>query len=371
MMNTRKIVFVIPSLSIGGAERVAVRMANYWSNMGCSISILTFDDGGSKPSYDIDDSIAHCALDIAGVSNGLTEGFLNNLDRVYRLRSVLNRMKPDVVISFMPTANVLTTLSGINTSWSVVVSEQADPSSYPLTRIWDLLRRWVYPLSSAFVGVSRPVLDYFSAPVQMKGTVIHNPVVPDRQEIGTLCSPENREPVICAMGRLEPAKGFDLLLRAFAQIHSHHPDWKLKVWGEGSERKKLEALRAELGLGKQVEFPGFTSKPFDKMKRSAFFVLSSRTEGFPNAPGEALACGLPVIAFDCTTGLSEIIRPGIDGELVPPEDVNALAEEMHVMVKDERQRRQYARRAPEVRNRLGTDAVMEDWNELISDVCRP
>lgn len=366
----KHIALIIPSLTAGGAERVAVRMANYWMEKKRDVTIFTFDDGSEPPFYDLVDAVDLHPLDLEGASTTFTERVLSNGKRIRRLRTALNQLSPDVVITFMPSANVLTILAGIGTSWPVVVTEHANPDLYPIVEAWDVLRRWTYPFAAAFVGVSRPVLEYFSSSVREKGVVIHNPVVPRREEVGTVPPPENREKVICAMGRLERQKGFDLLIRSFSKIKDLHPDWCLEVWGEGEQRQELETLKSELSLDERVAFPGLTKTPFEQMKRAAFFGLPSRSEGFGNVLAEALACGLPVVAFDCPSGPSEIVRPGVDGELVPPENVDAFAGTLHALIENKERRRQYARRAPEVRNRLGTDAVMDDWNKLISDVCR-
>ncbi|WP_251965831.1 glycosyltransferase family 4 protein [Salinibacter ruber] len=358
---------VIPSLTAGGAERVAARMANHWAGERRRITVFTFDDGSEPPFYELINAVDHRPLDVADVSTTLWEQVTNNVRRVFRLRSALNRVEPDVVIAFMPAANVLSVVAGIVTRWPVIVCEQDYPGLYSLKWIWRVLQQLTYPLADAFVGVSQQIVQYFSSIVR-KEKVIHNPVVPAKKEIGETPSSKERAPVICAMGRLVHQKGFDLLLRAFGKIEGEHPDWTLEIWGEGEQREELKNLRSQLGITDRVRLPGLTDEPFEKMKRAAFFVLSSRHEGFVNVVGEALACGLPVISFDCPTGPSEIIRPGIDGELVPPEDVTALAEAMHAMIENPDRRRRYGEQALEVRDRLGTDAVMQDWNRLVAEV---
>jgi len=365
----KHIALVIPELSAGGAERVALRMANYWTNEGRQVSLFTFDDGQEEPFYELEEAVSHQPLDIADVSTTFLERITNNIGRVQRLRSALTQASPDVVIAFMPPANVLTVWSGIGADWPVIVSEHNNPEVYPLGSIWDTLRHWTYPLADALVGVSKPIVQFFSDSVQ-NGRVIHNPVVPDKEEIGDIPDPEDRVSVICAMGSLTHQKGFDILLRAFAQIKDQHPNWTIEIWGEGEHRARLEALRDRLALEERVRLPGLTKKPFEKMKRASFFVLSSRYEGFGNVLAEALACGSPVVSFDCPSGPSEIVRPGIDGELIPTEDAGALAEAMHIMIEDSERRHNYARRAPEVRERLGKEVIMQEWSELIANACR-
>jgi glycosyltransferase involved in cell wall biosynthesis len=172
---------------------------------------------------------------------------------------------------------------------------------------------------------------------------------------------------IVAMGRLEPVKGFDLLLRAFAACRDRHPDWTLTILGDGKERQRLEALAKELGITAHVRLPGTVADPTPVLRRADLFVLSSRFEGFPNALLEAMALGVPVVATDCAGG---IVRHDVDGLLVPRDDPSALADAMAVLMDDEPRRLRLSERAADVITRFEVHHVMGIWETVIDDVLK-
>ena len=170
------------------------------------------------------------------------------------------------------------------------------------------------------------------------------------------------------MGRLTEQKGFDLLLTAFAKIALNHPNWQLLILGDGELRQQLEAQKDDLGLTNQVFFLGRVHNPFAILKHAKIFVMSSRFEGFPMAHGEAMTCGLPVIATDCPSGPGELIRDGIDGILVPNQDVKQLAIVMDNLMSDTIKRQYLAANTGAIIERFGLAKIMQDWENLITEV---
>jgi glycosyltransferase involved in cell wall biosynthesis len=173
---------------------------------------------------------------------------------------------------------------------------------------------------------------------------------------------------LVAVGRLVDQKGFDLLLPAFARIAGVHPDWNLVIWGEGSGRAELEALRDRLGLADRVRMPGLTRHPGEWVEDAALFVLSSRFESFGNVVTEAMAAGLPVVVTDCPWGPGEIVRHGVDGWLVPPEDVDALAGGLDRLIGDPTLRARLAAAAKRNVRRFARDNVMAMWDDLVTGI---
>jgi glycosyltransferase involved in cell wall biosynthesis len=357
----------ISSINYGGAERVISMMANYWAEKGWKITLLTFDNIMEIPFYELNSCIVHIPLCVAGDSLNLMSGIYNNLKRIQVLRSTIYKSKADAVISFMSTINVLSLLA---TRWldiPVIVSERNHPLKRSMGMGWEQLRQLTYPFADRIVVQTEMVKNFFPSQMQSLFCTIPNPVLlpPTQQESSDKLLDK---PSLVAIGRLHKQKGFDLLLQAFAKLKDLYPEWKLTILGEGSLRPELETLRNQLELGDRVHFLGLVKNVYAFLKQADIFVMSSRFEGFPNALCEAMACGLPVISTDCPSGPREIIRDGIDGLLVPNEDVSALAAAMDRLMSDEEDRKRLAVHAPEVTERFSLEKIMGTWEALLEQV---
>jgi GalNAc-alpha-(1->4)-GalNAc-alpha-(1->3)-diNAcBac-PP-undecaprenol alpha-1,4-N-acetyl-D-galactosaminyltransferase len=142
----------------------------------------------------------------------------------------------------------------------------------------------------------------------------------------------------------------------------------LSILGDGPERASLEALASRLGISSRTRFLGWVRDPGTVLSRGDLFVLSSRYEGFPNALLEAMSCGLPAVSFDCPSGPREIIRDGVDGILVPPQDVDSLSAAMDRLMSSPAERQVLASRAAEVNERFGLERVAKIWEDVIYDL---
>jgi GalNAc-alpha-(1->4)-GalNAc-alpha-(1->3)-diNAcBac-PP-undecaprenol alpha-1,4-N-acetyl-D-galactosaminyltransferase len=359
-----RITFVISTLQNGGAERVLVNMANYWAKRGHEVEIVSLASKSDAPFYELGEAVVYSPLSLAQKTTGALDFVGNNLRRIKVIREAIRRSNPDVVISFMDRMNVMVALATIGLDVPVVLSERNDPAQYKIGGLgWEWLRKLTYPLADSVVVQTHSALSYFSPGIRKRAAVIPNGVSFPAEAAAPFSSRHGGHKLV-AVGRLADQKGFDLLLSAFAQIRGQFPQWSLTVWGEGPERGALEKQRESLGLTGCVHFPGRTKTPFKEMKEADLLVLSSRYEGFPNALLEAMACGLAVISFDCPSGPGEIIRHDVDGVLVPPLDVNALAKAMSRLMGDAALRSALSARAKEVVQRFNMEGVMKKWEDV-------
>ena len=192
--------------------------------------------------------------------------------------------------------------------------------------------RHLFPTTDGVISVSRGVADdliKLGLP-EKRSHVIYNPIVNQtliEQSLAVTEHPwlqEKTTAVLVGVGRLEPQKDYQTLLRAVAIVNKRRP-CRLIILGEGREREALSSLANQLGIQPQLDMPGHVSNPFNYMRASDLFVLSSAWEGFGNVLAEALAVGTPVVSTDCPSGPSEILNNGEFGPLVAMQDPNALA----------------------------------------------
>ena len=347
----KNVLFVINSLTGGGAERVMatlLRHSEAWRHSH-KLSLALLDD--TPAAYSLPDWLPVTQLDTRG---GL-------LASILQLRALVRRSPPDVVLSFLTRANVSTCLALAGTGTPFVLSERVNTSAH-LPRglsgmVSRALVRLTYPRARHVIAVSQGVADDLTSAFGVREervSILSNPVdealICERAQDWTVPVPDG--PYVAAMGRLVPNKNFGLLVDAFARSGIAG---RLVIMGEGPERAALVRKIADLGLADRVSLPGFLENPFPVIARAQCYVLPSNAEGFPNGLVEAMALGVPVISTNCRSGPSEILaeRPrtpigGLEcaahGLLVPCDDRAALAEAL-LVYQDEARRLHFARAA--------------------------
>lgn len=294
-------------------------------------------------------------------------------------RSMIREVRPDVVVSFTKGPNVLTYLAlrGMGADrprWiaregnNIARSSREDGPARAARAIETALVRSAYRAADCVVANSARLATRLQETLGLQRDrlrVLHNPV--DFEAIHSRARelPNNapERPFILSAGRLTLQKGHDQLLRAFAGSR-HRDSHDLVIIGEGPERQALETLAAQLGVAQRVHFAGFVANPWAWMARAELFVLSSRWEGFPNALLEAMACGAPVLATDCSFGPGEIIEQGRNGWLVPPENCAALRDGMDALLASPDLRGRLAHEGALRAAEFRADAVLPEFDNL-------
>ena len=321
-MAREKIVIITRNMVGNGAERVIAQLANYFASQEKQCSIIMLND--DPVFYQLDPRIA-----VLPVGRKSDNKVLDKLMRYRQVRKLVLEQKPDMVLSMPEEIGVYVLLALLGTGLPVYVSERNNPWVMPDVKVTRILRTLMYPFAKGLIFQTEMAKSFFPDSVRGKGVVLKNPVDPGRipcQYTG------EREKVIVAAGRLSAQKNMPLLLKAFARFAPGHPEFKLRIFGEGELREELTALAASLNIGEKVEMPGRSTALLEKMNSAAMFVLSSDYEGMPNVLLEAMCMGMPCISTDCPSGgPRELIADGVNGLLVPVGDVEALHRAMERM----------------------------------------
>jgi len=353
--------FVSSSLGCGGAEGVMAGMCNEWSNRGVNVSLVTLRQDISD-HYSLAPNVKRSRVEFFWPSKNLFHRAWSQIKRWVRLRRAIQRTHPDVVIVFIDKTNIRVLLAMLGSKIPIIVSERCDPRMYQLGKTWGWLRKQLYPKAAAVVAQSESVATWLTGQAHASRVeVIPNGVRDPSTEIADETRSARQ---VIAMGRLCEEKGFDLLLQAWSKCRARET-WRLRIMGDGDLYESLEASIRTLGLSDSVSLEGKVDRPNPMLAQSQIFVMSSRTEGFPNALLEAMACGVPAISFDCPSGPANIIRHGVDGLLVENGNVDALAAALDRLIDDPTTRRQMSESAREVVERFSTQSVLARWEALI------
>jgi glycosyltransferase involved in cell wall biosynthesis len=367
-----RLVLIVPSLGGGGAERVMATLANAWAVRGAEVTLITLSSAVND-RYPLDRRVWRLALDVAGRSSNPVQAFGRNVVRVRALRRAIKAARPDAVISFVANTNALAMIAAMGLRVPVIVTERQFIGAEPSRLVWTVLRRVLYRRAAAVVAQTRRCADELEARVGRAVRVIANPVAPGTDNARPDPAPvaDGRMRTLLAVGRLVPAKGFDLLIEAFARVAERHPGWKLEILGEGPLREPLTQSIAMHGLLARIALPGFSPQVRQAMRRADLFVLSSRFEGLPNALLEAMAEGVACVSFDCTAGPRELITHGENGWLVPAEDVDGLAAAFDTLMQDDVLRARLGAHAREVRDLYSVSEILRQWDMLLASVMAP
>lgn len=359
---------MINSLAGGGAERVMCTLLRHSEperqEFDMTLALLDEEPAANAPPDWLEVRQLDCRMSLAR--------------SVMQVRQLFADVKPDVSLSFLTRANLSNVL---NARGPCIISERANTATHfrrdAKGAMSKALIRAIYPRATKIIAVSEGVAsglrDKFGVPAD-KLVAIANPVdvAAIQAKAGEASAFTMDEPYILAAGRMVPSKSFDMLIRAYA---ASGVAAKLLIAGEGELRADLEATVRECGVADRVVMPGFIANPYPLMRNAQMFVLSSNSEGFPNALVESMALGLPVIATNAPSGPSEILaeapRDSVKdltfaphGVLTPVGSVERMAEALRAMQDPER-RKAYGAKAAERAHSFGaTEAKNKYWNVI-------
>jgi glycosyltransferase involved in cell wall biosynthesis len=222
-----------------------------------------------------------------------------------------------------------------------------------------------YPRLDAVTALTEGTAAGYRELMGQRGRVvcIPNPAPSDQGQRTALDAP-----VVVAAGSLTRRKGFDRLLEAWARLAPRFPDWRLKIFGTGHRRPELEELIDKLGVRGSASLCGHSPRMLEELASASVFALTSRNEGFPMVLLEAMAVGLPVVAYDCPTGPRDIITDGVDGHVIPNGRTRLFVEALGALMEDASRRRRFSAAALESVTRYRIDTIGARWEALLGEL---
>ncbi|HEY6693519.1 MAG TPA: glycosyltransferase family 4 protein [Solirubrobacteraceae bacterium] len=278
----------------------------------------------------------------------------------------LRSLRADALITTRPAFNLLA--ARLAPRGVITVGQEHVHSAAHRPRLAVDIRRDYPKLDALTVLTRQDERDYgeLLAGARTRVARIPNPLSP-----GEPARADPAAKTVIAAGRLNTQKGFDLLIAAFAAVAAAAPDWRLRIYGSGPDRERLQAQIDALSLGGRVELMGRTQELGEAMAAGSIFVVSSRFEGFGMVLVEAMSHGLPVVSFDCRHGPHDIIRAGRDGILVPAEDVAALAAALLELIREPDRRRALGEAALRRSRDFDVATIGPDFEGLLATLGAP
>lgn len=330
-MQRRNIVFFIGDMSLpGGTEQACATVASGLQRAGHRVSVLSMH-GGHRSHFELDPAIS--------LSTVLAPGERRS-QRPYRvtraLRNYTTQRSIDVWIDAesVLASTSLPALIGIRRTH--VTWENFNASRHVGSYVRPIARRLAARNADRIIVLTEFDRQLWQRKYKPNAKITHIPnalnTVSDK--LLSQARPADREPVILASGRLCHQKGFDQLLHAWHKACDDFPSWTLRIIGDGPDKASLQQLCRHLQLDERVEWGGFQSDVAREYRRAGFFCLSSRFEGFGLVVIEAMAAGLPVVAFDCDAGPGEIVDHGETGLLIRDGDIEGMAEALKQAMAD-------------------------------------
>lgn len=365
-----KIMFFTLSLRNGGAERVVSVLANEMSKKD-DVSILTVHN--NVDHYKINDGIKRFYVDKDKWNE--KKRFKNKLKKVSIIRlikivKVIKEEKPNVIIAFLPLPSLYIMLakkySKTVRDTPIILSERCDPSREYSNKIIAHFMRKLYKQTDGFVFQTKEAKDFFASFVKCKTAIISNPI---NDSFLNYKKPKVRREVIVSCGRLEGQKNFRLLIESFADVVKKHPNYKLDIYGDGSQKDELLALAEKLNIADKVNLRGRVLDIAKEIFDASVFALSSDYEGMPNALMEAMALGIPCVSTDCPVGGPRaLIKNGYNGLLVKVGNKQQLAHAIVKLISDKKMATEMSKNGVEESKKYTIDNIMSEWKKIINDV---
>lgn len=363
-----------------GVERVMSDKMNWLAERGYKVTMVTYEQGMHPLAFALHQSIRHIDLDTRFFTVekfGYPQRFfmMQKMRRQFRtrLQALLDEIQPDIIVTTTYSIKLIDIILSVKSAAYRLIESHV--ACFTVKKVFDYRQKPL--LRSIASWYDKMILSKVSKAdclvALTKGDaadwihynsnviVIPNPVtyIPE-----TIMPHDGSGHRILCVGRLHEQKGFDLLIDAFKLIADSCPEWKIEIYGDGSDKASLIEKIQKCNLQERILIKAPTTTIYDEYQKSEFFVLSSRYEGYPLVLNEAMSCGIPCVAFRCKYGPEDAIVDGVNGLLVDNGDVEDLSQKMLWMVTHTKDRLCMGRKARESAFRYEKSVIMNLWTDL-------
>jgi len=360
--NRMHICFILPSLSIGGAEKVILQLMN---NISFKVSLILLEKDGPLEGQ-ISSIVSVYGLNKRNIRSAL-----------FPIIKLIHQIRPDILFTTSAhiNASILLIKFLLPNNMKYIVRESNMPSvnlrNSKKALILKYLYKWSYKHANAIVCPGSSIKKDLNAIVKLSDktfSIIPNPVDTKgiRKQLKTNIYIEKNNGCyhLLAAGSFTPQKGFDMLIEAMADLVKRIKHVRLTILGDGKEKNRIIELIKRYNLSNHVKLKGYKSNVFPYFASSDLFVLTSRWEGLPNVVLESLACGTPVVAFNCPGCLDEIIENNRQGYLVKLGDIKELSKAIETMLSNNIS----DTKRNLLSSRFDIDSVVHQYEQLFTNV---
>ena len=355
---------------VGGLARIVIDKINWLVAHGYEVSLCNIEPLDVHPAYPIDPRVELIRGNIQTTPGGLITRTTGVLGAIRRTKEVIRSVQPDVIVNahcqlvtwILPFVykDIPKIVEMHQSRQGLEVFDRQFMS--PMMRwIHRHSTRWIYSIYDRFVVLTHGDEDAWKCKNSVVIPNFHNfkvlPTIPKKEV--------HKQLILLA--RLMPQKRIDLMIDIWAQLATDFPGWHVKVLGEGHQRPQLEEKIIKLGLQESFQLPGEVQDVTKELQNSDILCLTSEYEGFGIVLIEAMANGIPVIAFEYV-GVHDIIDDGTDGVVVPFGHIQCFAQRLRLLMTNEEKRWELAKHALSSVNKFDKEKVMADWNALFNNL---
>ena len=342
----------------GGLERVlSIKASQLAEQYDYEVSILVLNNAHLNPFYNFSPKIKFYNIRVGGSPFQYWKSYKNGIQKI------VSQIQPDLISVCDDGLKGFYVPSFLNTNAKIIYERHASVNLNAGTGIkGKLIRMLMHRQISKFDRFAVLTNGNLKEWNQPNVIVIPNPIGFQSEQSAEL---ENKK--IIAVGNHSYNKGYDLLIRVWKIIQNQRPDWELNIYGKIDPDSTFVKMAENEGL-KNIYFKQPVKDIRSAYLDASMLVMSSRSEGFGMVLTEAMACGLPCVAFDCPSGPADIIKEGEDGFLIEPENTNQMADRLLQLIEDKTLRKQMGKTAKQNVKRFSADQILKKWDELFREL---